>query len=156
LLKEVAGQAAEKAGNLVFQGVDLPALVERVLKGDHLDGKLRLRALEFDVLGDEKVKRLIFRGSDTLYSKTYGRTVNALKGIKLAPRACTMTYDDGAGIRISLEADLYGNFGFRVSREAENLSWLRIILDYLVANDLLLAKRILPTRRLERSPEAGE
>jgi hypothetical protein len=155
LLKEVLGSAIENArGDIPFQAVKLDELVVAVLSGEHIGGKLKVRALDFDVSGDEHVKRLMFRGPDTLYSKTYDRTVKGLKGITLSPRACSMTYDDYAGSRVTLEADRFGNYAFRVSAEALNVPRLRLLVSFLVEHELLKITHIVPTRRLLEDNQA--
>ena len=150
LLKEVL-TALEGAvrGDVPYRAVDLQAMIPAVLRGEHLDGKLRLRALDFDVRGDNDVTRLLFRGDNTLYSKTYARIIPALKKITLVPRACLMSYDDHEGNRISLEADRFGNFGFRVAVDARNLGRLRFLLRYLLKGRFLVPTHVKPTRRLD-------
>lgn len=136
-------------GDVTYQRVRLDELVASVVAGKHDGGRIKVRALEFDVRGDAEVDRLMFRGADTLNSKTYSRIIPALRGIELSPRACDVSYDDHQGSRFALEADRFGNFAFRVGADARNLPRINLILDYLVAQNLLTTTRIMPTRRDE-------
>jgi hypothetical protein len=150
LLKEVVRRLIEsRSRRSSFVKVDLSQLVTRVLSGQHMEGRLKLRALDFDVEGDENVTRLLFRGPDTLYSRTYSRTVEGLSGIQLSPRACTMGFDDHAGRRVSLEADRFGNFAFHIAKGVTNLPHLHLLLQYLDELGLLQEAPVDPTRRLK-------
>lgn len=150
LAREVIRNAAEVVrGDVPYRALALDQLVRNVLGGMHLGGKIVVRAVEFDVRGDDDVTRMAFRGRNTLYSKVYSRVAGSLKGITMMPRACSLIYDDYAGTRSVLDADRFGNFAFRLGSDGSALTKLLPLLEYCDSSNVIVAKQVDPTRRAE-------
>jgi hypothetical protein len=124
---------------LVFHFVDLKRLTEAIQAGRNDGGLVKLVRVEMLIHGDTYVDKILLAGTDVMSSLTYEELSRAseVAQTSLAPRRCTMVFDDHERPRFVLSADRYGNFTYRVSRGAENISVGRDLLSFLYQENLV-------------------
>lgn len=135
-----------------FQRPDLDAVRKAISEGRDAKGSVSLRELDFQVLGDERVERLAFRGVDLVNADTYQEVLRIAGrlGISLDLRRFRVRYrspDDSYFAGFGLGSDAWGNYRFRVASGWTNIGNCFRLFSFLKQEELLRNSDVFPPSR---------
>ncbi len=147
----VFGELAKAAHGLglTFSAIELAKLTDAVQSGKYTGGLIKLSGMEMVVHGDSFLDRVTLTGTDVLGSATFRHleSLAARAATAFSQRRCRIVFDDHVRPRFGLAADRYGNYLFRVTKNAENLPCARELLIFLLRSRLMRATYAFPPSR---------
>ena len=136
-----------------YQKVNQESLIAKILGGDNLKGAISLTRMESFVLTDPAASVMSLRGQNVLQSRSY-KVLAKTHGSGLQPAKCRIKYDDGSFLSTKLETDQFGNFAFRVRKDAVNFPSIGTIFQYLYSQNLVEDTVVLPLSKEEDTSNA--
>ena len=143
---------------LTFYSVALDLLMAAIKEGRHEGGIIRISDVELAVLGDTSIDQVALSGTDVLNSVTFAKIAEsaAAAATTLTPSRCRITIDDHSRPRFVLATDRYGNFSFRLGRNATNIFPGMTLFSYLKREGLMQTTFAFPPARKDPREEAQE
>jgi len=119
-----------------YEKLNVDDLVANIVQNqEHDGGRVRVTRLGFSFT-HQNFQRMVLQGDDVLQSEEYQNI--AQMGLRLSPRDCTIHYAGRGAADVWLDADRYGNYGFRVESEGMNLPYIAPLLAYLIRTHVLV------------------
>jgi hypothetical protein len=138
-----------KLNGMIYRVINLRDIISAIQNNRHLGGKIKLTRVDMMINADTSAYTISLRGPDVIHSNTFIKLRDSLHGtgISLSPRRCSILYNDHEGNRFTLMTDQFGNYSFRVAKDARNLSSSNNLFLYLVEESLMKETLALPLIR---------
>lgn len=152
-------QQRSLGSNVSYWKIELPGLIEKVRSGKHLEGRIALRRIRYDLVGDPKGSSLILGGDDVPNCVSLKRIEGALsaEGVRQKPKSVRLLLRErDSGRRFHLSIDSVGHLKFFVDEGAENFPLLGTILKYLGSHGLIQSAGFPSFRRTDDQPQGQE